>query len=697
MTSRNYLLKNIMGNLRRNLWLTALFFLAFFAAGPVCALVSLDTAKHTTAPYPSGATLEEFLRRTLWNTLSPGNSLTVFLVVVCAALAAFAGFFYLYSQEKTDFYHSLPVRREKLFALQYSCGFLTFICPYLLNILITLLVGGVYGALDAGNLKAAGLQAAFAAVFFLAVYGAGILAVLLTGNLFAGILGFGAFIAYGPILYLTYTRLNYRFFDTLVPDMGGGIGCFFSPATAYLQAANDYGAGQPITVYLIYGILLAGLLFGAGILVYRKRPSESFHKTIAFKKLEPVIKVCGLPPVILLAAMFFSGSMYDSFFWLVAGVLVLTLIFSAIYDFLCTMDIRSALKPRISTGVILAGLLLILGGYRMDITGVDRYLPREDKIATMSVYFSSINGQFGYPKGAGDTSLSAVLREKKVEAFQDIYALAQKGVEYYEKEGSHEQENSTGTWDPQVQVSCYIGYHLKSGRNVYRMYNLPETEEVVENVGKIYDNWEYRKDVLPTSYIDPANIQGIYTGSFLETGEPLDLSQDSGETLLQTYKGELENLTFAQTREEKVTGYMEIQEETRKDPGVYWSNDYISYYVPVYESFEKTRKLLEEMGNPMPDEISPEEVESVTLSRYVSKDMTELYQEKVFRDQGELEKILGQLTLTEGRYSVGSPVDYDVNVTVQWKDREKAPVSMYLMENDRLSDILSQLEQQNTD
>lgn len=697
MTSKNYLLKNIMGNLRRNLWLTALFFLAFFASGPVCALVSLDTAKHTSAPYPSGATLEEFLRWTLWNTVSPGNLLTVFLVVVCAALAAFAGFFYLYSQEKTDFYHSLPVRREKLFALQYSCGFLTFICPYLLNILITLLVGGVYGAFDVGTLKAAGLQAAFAAVFFLAVYGAGILAVLLTGNLFAGILGFGAFIAYGPILYLTYTRLNYRFFDTLVPDMGGGIGGFFSPATAYLQAADDYGAGKPVTVYLIYGILLAGLLFGAGLLVYRRRPSESFHKTIAFKKLEPVIKVCGLPPVILLAAMFFSGSMYDSFFWLVAGTLVLTLIFSAIYDFLCTMDIRSALKPRISTGVILAGLLLILGGYRMDITGVDRYLPREDKIATMSVYFSSINGQFGYPEGAGDTSLSAVLREKKVEAFQDIYALAEKGVEYYEKEGPHEQESSTGTGDPQVQVSCYIGYHLKSGRNVYRMYNLPETEEVVENVGKIYDNWEYRKAVLPTSYIDPANIQGIYTGSFLETGEPLDLSRDSGETLLKTYKGELENLTFAQTREEKITGYMEIQEETGKDPGVYWSNDYISYYVPVYESFEKTRKLLEEMGNPMPDEISPEEVESVTLSRYVSKGMTDLYQEKVFRDQGELEKILGQVTFTEGRYSVGSPVNYDVNVTVQWKDREKAPVSMYLMENDQLSDILSQLEQQNTD
>ena len=82
------------------------------------------------------------------------------------------------------------------------------------------------------------------------------------------------------------------------------------------------------------------------------------------------------------------------------------------------MDIRGALKPRVSTGVILAGMILILGGYQMDITGVDRYLPREDQIASMSVYFNSINGQFGYPEGNDVSDMSAFLRENKMEDFQ---------------------------------------------------------------------------------------------------------------------------------------------------------------------------------------------------------------------------------------------------------------------------------------
>ena len=143
---------------------------------------------------------------------------------------------------------------------------------------------------------------------------------------------------------------------------------------------------------------------------------------------------------------------------------------------------------------------------------------------------------------------------------------------------------------------------------------------------------------------------------------------------------------------------MELQEKARADQGYYQYDDYIySYYLPVYESFEKTRDLLENMGNPMPNEVSPEEVESVRLSRYVSANEADLYQEKIFQDQEEIEKILEQITLTEGRFTVGSPVNYDVNVEIRWKDQEKDPVSLYLMENDSLSGILDQLYQQNTD
>ena len=95
--------------------------------------------------------------------------------------------------------------------------------------------------------------------------------------------------------------------------------------------------------------------------------------------------------------------------------------------------------------------------------------------------------------------------------------------------------------DPeQTMVMIYIGYHMKSGQDVYRMYYIPETEELVENIGRVYDTWEYREKILPTSYIDTEKIENIYTYSFTESGKALTLSDENQERLMKTYQEELE-------------------------------------------------------------------------------------------------------------------------------------------------------------
>ena len=60
-------------------------------------------------------------------------------------------------------------------------------------------------------------------------------------------------------------------------------------------------------VYIPYLILrrallgvLAVILILGDIWIYRMRSSESFHKAIAFRKLEPVIKICIILPAALL-------------------------------------------------------------------------------------------------------------------------------------------------------------------------------------------------------------------------------------------------------------------------------------------------------------------------------------------------------------------------------------------------------------
>lgn len=699
MTSRNYLLKTIGGNIRRNFWLMILFFLAFLVVMPASTLTALDGAKYIDTTNFTVNMTNTFIQ-------CIRSSLVQVIVAGCGALAALSVFFYFYSQEKTDFYHSLPMRREGLFMAQFLSGFSLFLIPYVLNLLLTLAIGLVYGAVNQTALSILAIHTLLAVIYFLAIYGAAVLAILLTGNLFTGTLGFMTLMFYGPILYMTFTRLNSRFFETIVQEMDYDFGIFLSPLTAYISGGTVDWTWKSLCIYFLYGVVLALVVILADILVYRIRPSESFHKAIAFKKLEPVIKICGILPLSLLCALYFSGYMYNQFFWMVIGGVVLTLIFSMIFDFLCNMDIRMALKPKVSTGVILAALILILGGYRTDITGVDTFLPDEEKVASMSLYLPSVSGQFQYPESSGidNPTYTTFSLNKWVEDFQEIYALAEKSVEYVRNHEAYasDVQSLRENGDPeQTMVMIYIGYHMKSGQDVYRMYYIPETEELVENIGRIYDTWEYREKILPTSYIDTEKIENIYTYSFTESGKALTLSDENKERLMKTYQEELENMTFDQSRREKQVGWLELQEKAEPEisaMGYSVNSTYTySYNLPVYESFEKTRAMLEKLGNPMTDSIEPDQVESILLSRYSYESGEEQYQEKEYRTEEDIQKLLAQATFRDERFTVGSHVNYQVSCEITWKDSKKDKIAFYIFEDSSLTDILEQLNQGNTD
>lgn len=699
MTSRNYLLKTIGGNIRRNFWLMILFFLAFLVVMPASTLTALDGAKYIDTTNFTVNMTNTFIQ-------CIRSSLVQVIVAGCGALAALSVFFYLYSQEKTDFYHSLPMRREGLFMAQFLSGFSLFLIPYVLNLLLTLAIGLVYGAVNQTALSILVIHTLLAVIYFLAIYGAAVLAILLTGNLFTGALGFMTLMFYGPILYMTFTRLNYRFFETIVQEIEQNFGIFLSPLTAYISGGAVEWKWESLNIYFLYGVVLALVVILVDIWVYRVRPSESFHKAIAFKKLEPVIKVCGILPLSLLCALYFSGYMYNQFLWMVIGALVLTLIFSLIFDFLCNMDIRMALKPKVSTGVTLAALILILGGYRTDITGVDTFFPKEEKIASMSLYLPSVSGQFQYPESSvpDNPTNTKFLLKQPVEDFQEIYALAEKSVEYVRNHEAYasDVQSLRENGDPeQTMVMIYIGYHMKSGQDVYRMYYIPETEELVENIGRVYDTWEYREKILPTSYIDTEKIENIYTYSFTESGKALTLSDENQERLLKTYQEELENMTFDQSRREKQVGWLELQEKAEPEisaMGYSVNSTYTySYNLPVYASFEKTRAMLEKLGNPMADSIEPDQVESILLSRYSYESGEEQYLEKEYRTEEDIEKLLTQATFRDERFTVGSHVNYQVSCEITWKDSKKDKIAFYIFEDSSLTDILEQLNQGNTD
>lgn len=688
MTSRNYLFNSIKENIRRNFYLFILITLGFLAIFPLKTIMALDRAK---AIIPMENEMNP-VKMEFLNCIGMENNMATIFIGVIAVLLGIIGFCYLYSGEKTDFYHSLPLKREELFVIPFFSGFFMFFVPYLLSVGITYLIGIGYHGVSAQS----GVQTIVAIgmniLFFLELYVFAILAILLTGNLFTGILAFAGFMSYGWIVYGAYHYMNNMFFDTLAQFQEPGITKYLSPIISHLDALDLWVAKTgSIRGYVIYAVILIAVVLAVDVCIYKIRPSESFHKSVAFQKLQPMIKVCAVLPISVLISLFFSAGMEHEFLWLCVSVILVSIVLSCVFEFLFTMDIRKCIRPQISTGVILAVLAVVLARYKMDILGVDEYLPEKDDVETMSVYFTSINERANYPMkypvGADEQ-----MERNQTKDFDAIYEMAKLGVNYYK---DHDKQSvdiapaflrTQSTWalteeDESVMVSVYIRYHLKNGRTVNRAYYLPESKEILALASDIYDNWDYKKTMLPTSYVSEQDIEYLYVKDIFDKRLQLNATEDVIDNIYKTYKGELESMTLEQSSKDRILGYLSVEEKIEENYNQ--TTDF-----PIYESFTKTRELLENAGQPL-KELSSDDILSITC--YGTRSNGE-YVEEVITDKAEIEEILPSLTYEMGHYGLGSKVSYELNFNILFEDRgTQMQNNLYMMEGEAFNSLLEKL------
>ena len=135
------------------------------------------------------------------------NGMLVFLLIVFAVVCGISGFAYLHSRKKTDFYHAIPVKRERLFTAVYLNGVLYTAVPYLISLLISSLMIQV----KAGQIFPWGEVLKTYCIhmsFFLLMYTVVIAAALMTGNTIVNVLGSAVFFLWGPGTAVSYTHLD---------------------------------------------------------------------------------------------------------------------------------------------------------------------------------------------------------------------------------------------------------------------------------------------------------------------------------------------------------------------------------------------------------------------------------------------------------------------------------------------------------
>ncbi len=658
MTSRSLFFKLMKEDLKQKLWAFGLAFLSFFFWMPVMTAMRISNLHElyqnwikNGTEFSVGVTAEMRLAEKLLDlaheTIGFGNPLTAVTIVGAAIVLALTGFMYLHSRKQVDFYHSIPVRRELLFFVKYLDGIVIVATTYLINLVLAC-------AILAMNQVAVSVIVPTALITFLVQmggflinYGLMTIAVMLTGNFFISILGGIVLFAYIPSVLALVQGLMFLFFETISSRAVNFEEAMLrtSPIVYYILMVSE---GAQLELHE-YGTMMgyAGVCLAAGavmtvaaMFLYRKRPSESAGKSMAFQAEKAPIKILLVVPITIAMALFFWNIYYSlpwAAFGFVMGLIVTHCLIEIIYHFEFRKLFSNLHHMAISAVIALA----VIGVFRFDLIGYDRYIPKESQLVSASIYPMNLRdwNDYGHPM-VKDTDYGVnynwyyeqgadyAIGNMEITDQELIRTLAEAGIREAERVKElkyHDQDDTMrgeGFW-----TKVEIGYRLKNGKTVFREYMMNVTA-MREAYDRLYALDAYKEGVYPVLSYTMDNLTGIYE---YRQGDisAVEADESMQQWILETYQRELRGLTleersiaspvtalrFLTIAEEEYLCYVSADRMANYTGGFRIQDMADVNFFPVYPSFTETIALLEEtgvedMGGPKLEDIARIEVYS---------------------------------------------------------------------------------------
>ncbi len=658
MTSKNSSFKELtaycMEGLRRRLWSCALSALVFFFAYPVAAAVIIsNTRKQMQYRVLPAELLDQYIKRGIFssyrNMVSPGSIIPVLVLTLMAIVLAVSGFSWLFSAKETDYYHSLPARREKLFAAVTADSILIAAVPYaLMSAVSGLIIFMATGRKRALWISFTGFV--YNMAMFLLCYTIAVAAVMLTGHKLVSILGVCAFYATGPLIvggvHMLYTNYFKSYFD------GTSIFVKVLRHTSPVLWAMDIGGAASHVSNAVWALVWSVILTWLSIFLYRKRPSEAAGRAIAFRWAEPVIKVILSSAVGIFAGVFIHSLMQNTQgadAWTVFGAACGVLLTACVLEIIYHADFKKLFSGRRSLLLSALIVLAVFCIFRFDIFGYDRWLPAEGKVASAGLYCdelemdswqyqrvitleqNELDGRYYVETAMADADGRGMMQrladETDLPDMGTARTIAAQGIHDLKYSGTAGEyaaptAENTDTGEEQDHFgSVLISWRLKNGRTKYREYYMDLTA-VRDELDSIHDCDAWRTVMYPALSMKAEDLAGI---NYNTAGRFYHLPK-AGKEVLEAWQEDMRGLRADTQRDEmpliclqfKTAQFQAMADIIREqDPYMLDTFNNAGYY-PVYPSFAKTLAQLEKCGLSTDDLLHKEEAVSAEIWDYRS-------------------------------------------------------------------------------
>lgn len=616
MTSKKSFLVSCRENNRRRLWTWIVSALVSFFYYPVGMTMVLSSVKNNYLLWEEqGIRAQlpetEALRQAAAGWLSPQEAQLV-IVSLLAVMCAIQGFSWLYSKKKVDLYYSVPVKKNRRFAVIGLNSLLIFLVPTLAGLLLSMLAAAVNGAMSMAALGNAVVTLLLNVSLFAATCALIMIAVMLTGNVMSTLLASGVFLFYEIAvrgLLHFYMDAFFKYFSYLDDSM---LTTLLSPADYYMQAMmklpsqwTTAGTGELLAgalPFILKNFLLAALFCLIAFYCYHKRPSEAAGRTMAFPKTKGPVKILIVTAVTLYAGLFVrsitgskttAGNTALLLFAFAASCILAGCVIEVIYE----LDIRAAFRRKYQILISAGCVALFYGIFRFDLTGFDRWVPEPDKLQDAVVMINNETGYFNYY----DENMRGIDRTE--------WFLQKQGI----RDAEAVCELSAEKEDAEDAIGCNVAYRMKNGKTKWRSFPVPLDRE--ETLSRIVNNQEFREATYPwyneSLFEKIASVPGcevtFSNGLFTQ-----NLSAEDMEEIRTLYIRDFEAGGYSTFRNEYVCGMIRIAAAVPMQDRL----ERVDVQMDIYPSYRYILDYLEEKGILKETVLHPEDFESITVTNY---------------------------------------------------------------------------------
>ena len=562
-------------------WVSIVYFLGLFFIVPMQLFMEISK-KEPQLPLDD---------RGLFGSIFAYELQLFFLFIMPLLMAVFL-FRYLHVKGASDFAHSFPMKRGRLFHHHIVSGVILLILPILLNYLILLITAGVADVQSYFTVTNLSYWLWLFSTMTLLIFIVGVFVGTLTGlSAVQGILTYILlFLPAGLYVLIAFHLSSY------IKGYSGDVVLersiqYFSPLVDLVefQRYAPELADTPVgTIPLIIYGAVAAAFYAVSVFLYKKRPLESSGRALAVTALNPVFKVGVTFCFALFGGMYFTVSQYE-YSWMIIGYFVggtfgyagASMLLEKTWRIFNWRQLKGWLAYGAVTGTLITIIPFLWQNY-------ESYVPEHTEVE--KAYISE--GYWQYLQiTEGENDIPYITSP---EAIQSTIDLHEKLIEVTDPlEGG--------------QDSFFFVYQLKDGSEIYRQYRVDE-QEVSEAKRDVLETEEYKKIKYPVLALESDEVNRVLINSYSGQGGKEFYGSEQIAGFLKVLKEDIEGMAY----EDMITPrglYSGVHFTVRGDRDN-------PYHVQLHPSLAKTMDWLKQEGFYEEAMTQPEDIHRADVYRW---------------------------------------------------------------------------------